>query len=48
VWGTARAAREAGDAALARTAYQELLALAGGGSRQSVIQEARDYLVSGR
>ena len=42
--GAARAARTIGDEALARTLYQELIAVAGGGTRKPAILEARSYL----
>ncbi len=42
--GAARAARAFGDATLARTFYQELLDVAGGGTRQPALKEARTYL----
>jgi hypothetical protein len=42
--GAARAARTAGDEPLARTLYQELIAVAGGGTRKPAILEAKSYL----
>lgn len=42
--GAARAARELGDEASARTFYQELLEVAEGGTRQPALQEAQSYL----
>ncbi len=42
--GAARAAGALGDASLARTFYQELLDVAGGGTRQPALQEARSYV----
>jgi tetratricopeptide (TPR) repeat protein len=41
--GAARAARAAGDGALARTFYRELMEVAAGGTRQPALQEARKY-----
>ncbi len=41
--GAARAARAAGDGSSARTFYQELLALAKGATRESVLNEARAF-----
>jgi tetratricopeptide (TPR) repeat protein len=46
--GAARAARDQGDAATARTFYQALLEVAMGGTRQPALKEARDYTVQGR
>lgn len=46
--GAARAARELGDEALARAFYQELLQVAGGGTRQPALKEAQDYLAQRR
>lgn len=42
--GAARAARESGDTAIARAFYAELLVVAAGGSRQSALREAQDYV----
>jgi tetratricopeptide (TPR) repeat protein len=42
--GTARAARALGDKSLARTFYQELLEVADGGTRQSAMKEAENYM----
>ncbi len=42
--GAARAARAQGDDLLARAGYQRLLAVAGSGTRQSVLEEARSFL----
>ncbi len=42
--GAARAANASGDATMARAYYEELLKLAGGGTRQAALKEARDYL----
>ena len=42
--GAARAARAAGDASLARTFYQELLDVAGHGTRTAVLDEARAFV----
>jgi hypothetical protein len=42
--GAARAAKAAGDAALARTYYQELLKVADGATRTSVVGEARTFV----
>jgi uncharacterized protein HemY len=41
--GAARAARASGDEALARRYYAELLEVAHGGTRQSILSEARQY-----
>jgi 16S rRNA (cytosine(1402)-N(4))-methyltransferase len=46
--GAARAARDQGDAATARTFYQALLEVATGGTRQPALKEARDYTAQGR
>ena len=46
--GAARAARELGDEALARTSYEELLEVADGGTRQSVLKEAESYVARRR
>jgi tetratricopeptide (TPR) repeat protein len=43
LFGAARAARASGDAAAARRFYQELLDVAGGGTRPA-LKEARDYV----
>jgi tetratricopeptide (TPR) repeat protein len=42
--GAAQAARALGDESAARTLYQELLAVAGSGTRQSALKEATDYV----
>jgi tetratricopeptide (TPR) repeat protein len=42
--GAARAAAALGDTSLARTYYQELLAVADGGTREPALTEARNYL----
>jgi tetratricopeptide (TPR) repeat protein len=42
--GSARAARAGGEVSLARTRYQELLDLAGNGSRESLLEEARAFV----
>jgi len=42
--GAARAAHALGDASLARTFYQELLEVAGGGTRQPALKEAQNYV----
>lgn len=42
--GAARAARALGDETAARQYYKELLEVAQGGTRQPVLQEARDYV----
>jgi tetratricopeptide (TPR) repeat protein len=42
--GAARAARASGDESVARTRYQELLDLAGSGSRESPLDEARAFV----
>jgi hypothetical protein len=42
--GAARAARTVGDEPLARTLYQDLLAVAGDGSRIPALMEAKNYL----
>ena len=44
LFGAARAARESGDAALARTYYGQLLDVAPKGSRRSALAEAQRYL----
>jgi len=44
VLGAARAARASGEGRLARTFYGEVVELAGGGSRQPALTEARSYL----
>lgn len=44
--GAARAARAAGDAPRARDYYQRLLALAGGGTRRSIVDEARLFVAA--
>lgn len=44
VLGAARAARALGESALARGFYQELLGIAGGGTRGSALAEANNYL----
>jgi len=46
--GAARAAREVGDQSLARTYYLELLVVAGDGTRDSALKEARDYVTPDR
>jgi tetratricopeptide (TPR) repeat protein len=45
--GAARAARALGDPSLARTFYGGLVDVAGGGTRQPELREARDYLSPG-
>jgi tetratricopeptide (TPR) repeat protein len=42
--GAARAARALGDESQARTYYRDLLAVAGGGTRQSALSEAQRYV----
>ncbi|HEY9428431.1 MAG TPA: hypothetical protein VIR34_14850 [Gemmatimonadaceae bacterium] len=42
--GAARAARASGNPALARSFYEQLLAVAGGGTRQPALDEARSFL----
>jgi len=44
--GAARAARASGNESLARTMYQELLTLAGGGGRRAALEEARAFIAS--
>jgi tetratricopeptide (TPR) repeat protein len=44
----ARAARALGDETLARTFYQELLQVAGGGTRQPALKEAQTYVAQRR
>jgi len=46
--GAARAARALGDESRARTYYRELLAVAGGGTRQPALDEARSYVAQRR
>jgi len=46
--GAARAARALGDESQARTYYRELLAVAGGGTRQVALDEARSYVAPRR
>lgn len=46
--GAARAARQLGDEPLARTFYQELLEVAGDGTRRPARQEAQDYVAQPR
>lgn len=46
--GAARAAHAAGDAALARTFYKELLDVAGEGTRPAALKEAQSYTAQGR
>jgi tetratricopeptide (TPR) repeat protein len=46
--GAARAARATGDATAARKYYLELLAEAGGGTRQPALAEAREFTAGGR
>jgi len=46
--GAARAARALGDKSLARTFYQELLEVADGGTRQSALKEAQNYVAQRR
>jgi tetratricopeptide (TPR) repeat protein len=46
--GAARAARALGDVAQARAFYQELLEVAGGGTRQPALDEARDSVAAPR
>ena len=47
VLGAARAARAAGDASAAATFYRQVLELASGGSRTSVVREARAFVEAG-
>ncbi|HEU5173157.1 MAG TPA: tetratricopeptide repeat protein, partial [Gemmatimonadaceae bacterium] len=42
--GAARAARQAGNGALARAMYEQLIAVATGGARRTVLAEARGFL----
>jgi tetratricopeptide (TPR) repeat protein len=46
--GAARAARALGDSSLARTFYQGLLEVADGGTRQSALKEAQNYVAQRR
>lgn len=46
--GAARAAHALGDKSLARNFYQELLEVAGGGTRQPALKEAEDYVAQRR
>jgi len=46
--GAAQATRALGDESLARTFYQELLDVAGGGTRQPALKEARSYVAQRR
>lgn len=46
--GAARAARASDDESLARTFYQELLEVADGGTRESVLEEARTFVFQQR
>jgi tetratricopeptide (TPR) repeat protein len=46
--GAARAAHLLGDQALARTMYEEVIAVAGGGTRRTVLDEARAFIAGPR
>ena len=46
--GVARAARALGDTAVARAAYEKLLAVAEASTRKAILQEARDFLARPR